>query len=287
MPVFTRPISISRSRSSTCSVDTPPLSPVASSFQSEGSQSSIDFAALDVVLSAATYAVNCEARTRARARPRGAGHRRHTSRVPPLPTSVYETIEEEFSSGAHSSALLLDVKNALTAPQQSVIVVDAETASIDLDVKSAWDDEKGIITLRKFYALRDEADNTLEESRRVWEDTPFSVSAVQCKLGWITSIISLSLVLLNFFVQLSAPLSIRSVCRRFWTTLCKITVVCLPNSDPVPEGDLVRSLGPPRILRGVQEHHCQLTNHEPRLSKWMRCALRQAYHCALSQMSPT
>ena len=39
----------------------------------------------------------------------------------------------------------------------------------------AWDDEHGIITLRKYYALRDEAENVVVETKRIWLDTPFSL----------------------------------------------------------------------------------------------------------------
>lgn len=44
-----------------------------------------------------------------------------------------------------------------------------------------WDDERGIVALRKYYALRDEAENTVTDSRRQWHDTPFSTFAVQCE----------------------------------------------------------------------------------------------------------
>jgi hypothetical protein len=60
-----------------------------------------------------------------------------------------------------------------------VYVVDPETASVDS--MSLWDDEKGITALRKYYALRDEAQDTVSESKQVWLDTPFSVFAVQCE----------------------------------------------------------------------------------------------------------
>jgi len=42
-----------------------------------------------------------------------------------------------------------------------------------------WDDESGITALRKYYALRDEAQDAVTESKRVWSDTPFSIFAVQ------------------------------------------------------------------------------------------------------------
>lgn len=67
-----------------------------------------------------------------------------------------------------------------TAPpaaiNDSVYIVDADTASI-----SDWDDEHGIVTLRKYHALKDEAQDTVSESKKAWTDTPFSIFAVQCK----------------------------------------------------------------------------------------------------------
>jgi len=59
-----------------------------------------------------------------------------------------------------------------------VYIVDAETGSISL---TCWDDERGIVALRKFYALRDEAEVAVTESKQVWQDTPFSLFAVQCE----------------------------------------------------------------------------------------------------------
>jgi hypothetical protein len=53
-------------------------------------------------------------------------------------------------------------------------------SSIDLTTgTSVWDDERGIVALRKYYALKDEAQDTVTESKRQWLDTPFSVFAVQ------------------------------------------------------------------------------------------------------------
>ena len=61
-----------------------------------------------------------------------------------------------------------------------VFVVDPETSSVDSF--SMWDDERGISALRKYYALRDEVQDAVTESKRTWEDTPFSLFAVQCML---------------------------------------------------------------------------------------------------------
>jgi len=63
---------------------------------------------------------------------------------------------------------------------QSVYVVDADTASIHSN-ESFWDDERGIVALRKYYDLRDEAESAVSESKRVWIDTPFSIYALQSK----------------------------------------------------------------------------------------------------------
>jgi hypothetical protein len=60
-----------------------------------------------------------------------------------------------------------------------VLVAGPETTSVDS--VSVWDDERGIMALRKCYALRDEAEDTVTESQRVWLDMAFSIFAVQCE----------------------------------------------------------------------------------------------------------
>ena len=64
---------------------------------------------------------------------------------------------------------------------QPIFVVDSDTVSIHSQKpeESTWDDECGITTLRKYYALRDEAENVVVESKRTWLDTPFSLFALQ------------------------------------------------------------------------------------------------------------
>ena len=42
-----------------------------------------------------------------------------------------------------------------------------------------WGDERGISVLRKYYALRDEVQNAMTESKRTWAVAP-SLLAVQC-----------------------------------------------------------------------------------------------------------
>ena len=176
--VFSRPCPASRSRSSTCTslssgAETPPLS-CSEGSQSEGSQSSIDLSHLNVILSNATHPVTTTARARARVRARGAGHRRRISQAH---SSVYETIEEEEKSNSPSPhRSIVTKKSNIQVQCDEIFIVDPEAAS----VSSMWDDDRGIVALRKYYALRDEAENTVTESKLVWRDTPFSVFAVQC-----------------------------------------------------------------------------------------------------------
>ncbi|KAF9055274.1 hypothetical protein BDZ89DRAFT_1087946 [Hymenopellis radicata] len=164
-PVFTRPGIANRSRSSTCTsssgVDTPPLSSSDgySSF-SDGSQSSIDLSHIN-------------ARTRPRAR--GSGHRRRFSQARASRTSAYATIEEEMSSPEKSSP---ESRKSSPTTSQPIFIVDEDTASIH-SATTTWDDERGIVALRRYYDLRDEAEHTVSESKRMWLDTPFSVFALQ------------------------------------------------------------------------------------------------------------
>ncbi|KAG1897346.1 uncharacterized protein F5891DRAFT_1242792 [Suillus fuscotomentosus] len=160
IPVFTRPSCAGHSRSNTCTsmssgAETPPLSMDGYSTFSEGSQSSIDLS-----------------------------HARASS------TSIYETIEEELTTLLAPTSSLQSLPSSATKNVQlpdsttktigraPVFIPDpAETAS--MDSVSLWDDERGIMALRKYYALRDEAEDTVTESQRLWLDTPFSVFAVQ------------------------------------------------------------------------------------------------------------
>ena len=180
MPVFTRPAPTGRSRSSTCTSssggDTPPLSSSDGSSISGGSQSSIDLSQIDFALSNATHPMHTIGRNR---RARGTGHRRRYSKSHISRSSVYETIEEEMSNASSPANSLLSKKSSPTT-RQPVFVVDSDTVSIHSKPdESTWDDEHGITTLRKYYALRDEAENVVVESKRTWLDTPFSLFALQ------------------------------------------------------------------------------------------------------------
>jgi serine/arginine repetitive matrix protein 2 len=184
VPVFTRPAPTGRSRSSTCTSssggDTPPLSSSDGSSISEGSQSSIDLSQIDFALSNATHPMPTVGRNRARARARGTGHRRRYSKSHISRSSVYETIEEEMSNASGSPAKSLLSKKSSPTTRQPVFVVDSDTVSVHSQPEeSTWDDERGITTLRKYYALRDEAENVVDESKRTWLDTPFSLFALQ------------------------------------------------------------------------------------------------------------
>ena len=196
MPVFTRPDRGNRSRSSTCTsssgAETPPLSMSDgySSF-SEGSLSSIDLSQLNGLLSNTTHPLSNAAFDRARPHARGLGHRRRISQARASRTSIYETIEEELTSslsskssqysipGSASDTLKLAEAAKKTMDPPPVFVVDPETSSVDSF--SLWDDERGITALRRYYALRDEAEGAVTESKSTWSDTPFSVFALQCE----------------------------------------------------------------------------------------------------------
>ncbi|KAI0746236.1 hypothetical protein C8Q80DRAFT_1271161 [Daedaleopsis nitida] len=188
--IFNRPSPAGRSRSSTCTssgTDTPPLSASDSSSVSGGSQSSIDLGQLNTLLSNATNPISGVARARARARARGTGHRRRIDEARMSRSSVYETIHEEGSvvSSSPSSyhptppqSVTKQMQMSMASPvvnNDSVFIVGNDTDS----VYSEWDDEHGITTLRRYYALRDEAQDTVDESKRVWMDTPFSLFALQ------------------------------------------------------------------------------------------------------------
>ncbi|KAJ3980260.1 hypothetical protein F5890DRAFT_1557848 [Lentinula detonsa] len=184
LPVFTRPSPATRSRSSTCTssssgVDTPPLSASDGSSTSGGSQSSIDLAQLNRILTNATHPISNIALQRDRARARGEGHRRRISQARMSRSSVYETIEEEMSSPGDTpfSQSTASKKSSPTAIQPVFIVDPADNVSIHS--MDSWDVERGIVALRRYYELRNEVEYTVSESQRLWVDTPFSIYALQ------------------------------------------------------------------------------------------------------------
>ena len=211
MPVFTRPTRANRSRSSTCTsssgAETPPLS-ISDGYSSfsEGSLSSIDLSHLNALLSNTTHPLSNATFDRARPHARGHRHRRRISQARASRTSIYETIEEELnlspsatSSPEHSitnstrNTVKIAEATSKTMDLPQVYVVDPETSS--LNSFSLWDDEQGMAALRRYYALRDEARDTITESKRTWLDTPFSVFAVQCECLRIPILLVLTIAL--------------------------------------------------------------------------------------------
>lgn len=172
--------------------ETPPLS-ISDGYSSfsESSQSSIDLSHVNYMLSNITHPVSNATMDRVRPRARGHGHQRRISQARASRTSIYETIEEEFTTSIAPASSLQPLPGSATTNIQlpdsatkalgraPVFVADPETTSVDS--VSLWDDERGIMALRKYYALRDEVEDTVTESQRVWLDTPFSVFAVQCE----------------------------------------------------------------------------------------------------------
>ncbi|EPQ51625.1 hypothetical protein GLOTRDRAFT_117955 [Gloeophyllum trabeum ATCC 11539] len=166
---FPNPGRTSRPRSGTSATyassgaETPPLSSDGSS-QSGGSQSSIDVAHLNAMLSNATYPITHRPAPRQRTRSRGAGHRRRISQARASRHSVYsvyETIQEEMSGASSPASPASPASIDATAgsfPSDSILVVDQDIAS------GEWDDEGGPTVLRKYYALRHEAEETVEET---------------------------------------------------------------------------------------------------------------------------
>ncbi|KAJ7436078.1 hypothetical protein B0H11DRAFT_1937028 [Mycena galericulata] len=93
-------------------------------------------------------------------------------------SSVYGTIQEEYSSPAPSS--IGSKKSSSPTACQGVYIVDGEAGSVDLNADAPGsDDERCIVALCRYYALRHDAEDLVTESRRMWSDTPFSFYALQ------------------------------------------------------------------------------------------------------------
>ena len=147
------------------------------------------------MLSASMQASNGAVRARsARIRARGTGHRRRFTQGRASRSSVYETIEEEPFGLSTSPSPATSAESSVLFKRTSIVtdsiyVVEGDTASIMSD----WDDEHGIIGMRQYYALKDEATETVDESKRVWPDTPFSIFAIQSKRPSLSSRHTMSL----------------------------------------------------------------------------------------------
>lgn len=141
-----------------------------------------------MILSNATHPVTNSSRAMARARARGHGHRRRFSHARASRSSVYETIQEEMSVSSSSPSPARPASSRKNTPtvRQAVFIVEPEEPSYGSpSANSIWDDERGIVALRKYYALRDEANHAVDESHRKWADTAFSIFALQCKSSFM------------------------------------------------------------------------------------------------------
>lgn len=149
---------------------------------SSGSESSIDISQLSALLANISQPSSSIVNGRFRARARGTGHRRRISQARASRSSVYDTIIEESSVLSASSSparpsLSPTMEMSPAVCDSVVVIADGETESLS----GEWDTDHGFSTLRQYYALKDEAHETVTESKRVWIDTPFSIFAVQCK----------------------------------------------------------------------------------------------------------
>jgi serine/arginine repetitive matrix protein 2 len=176
-PVFSCPVPVSHSRlgthSSTSSgLDTPPLSLSGeTSSVASDSISSIDLLHVNLSLTNMSHPIIMQSRNRICFK--GHSHRRYLSGIQISRTSVYETIEENHTPITDGFP---DSINASLSPviDDSVIIVNPD------DVSTVQWDKHGIVALRKYYTLKGEADTTIQESKQLWQDTLFSIYAVQC-----------------------------------------------------------------------------------------------------------
>lgn len=87
---------------------------------------------------------------------------------------MIETIQEEASSPTSARP---DASFMFPPPahaDHSVVVVDQ-----DIDA-SDWDEDSWLQALRRYYELHREANEEVETSRKLWNDTPWSIHALQC-----------------------------------------------------------------------------------------------------------
>ncbi|KIJ56218.1 hypothetical protein M422DRAFT_63159 [Sphaerobolus stellatus SS14] len=180
---FTRPLPSSRARNRPTVMisqppdTTPPLSSAEDS-QSGGSQSSIDIGRLKALLQTASAGQSTSS-SRARARARGHGHRRRPSQMS-RSSIIVDTIQEENPGLSHSPSPSADFGSNKRDSFDSVASVPQPEAEKDSQVEIVdWEDERLVLGLRKYCALRNEADETITQSRLVWPDTQFSLHALQ------------------------------------------------------------------------------------------------------------
>lgn len=127
------------------------------------------------MLSNVTHPMTRPTHGRTRARGQGHGHRPRPSDARHSMASVYETIQEEGPGPV--VPIQRPEMEIPVAVYNSVNSIHIAGDSDGTDIE--WDDERGIIALRKCGVLKNEADDAVTESKRIWLDTPFSLFAVQ------------------------------------------------------------------------------------------------------------
>ncbi|KAG6896180.1 hypothetical protein C0992_009838 [Termitomyces sp. T32_za158] len=131
----------------------------------------MDLSDINAALSDVTHPLPTLARHKVCARARGHGHRR---RAQASRSSVYETIEEEKMNSPMSQKT-----SPHTLKDTPTIRRPLKPDNDRVGLAQISNNESGTLTLRRYYALRDEARTTVVESKRVWRDTPSSIFAIQ------------------------------------------------------------------------------------------------------------
>lgn len=96
---------------------------------------------------------------------------------------MYETIQEE--STILSSPPSYEIPTppsrgtqpvSAASSRESILLIRSETGEL---YESYWDEEKGMMSTRSYFTLREEAHETVTESKRTWQDTAFSIDSLQ------------------------------------------------------------------------------------------------------------
>ena len=204
VPVFTRPAPTIRSRSSTCTSssggDTPPLRRrMDLQILEDHNQATFKYRPLTdwfrTFQCSSTYD-HCWKKQGSCSR---WSHRTPTEVLQISHFTLLCTIEEDMSNASTPAKSLVSKKsNPIT--RQPVFVVNSDTISVHSKLEEfTRDDKHGITTFRKYYALRDEAENVVVERSVPGWNTPSSLFALQSMC--ITFLFPLSFT--NSFHQLS------------------------------------------------------------------------------------
>lgn len=197
---FSRPVP-RRQRKPVVTITQPPdtTPPLSSSDGSGESQSSIDVEKLSVLLQTAAAGTRSSAtrvRSGSRIRAPGQGHRRRASQV--SKGSMIATIQEEVANESFRPLIAPNTNNVPTqrhSSESSSSYSSEEPLRTPLDFEMVkepgnlsepriiehrqdWEEEQWVIGLRKYYALRSEADEEIRHSRIAWPDTSFSLHAL-------------------------------------------------------------------------------------------------------------